>query len=160
ASMPMPDQSSATAPEPVAPVMKPAPSVPKRRSEPRVKVKKVVAQQEPDTSDTQSSPPPPPPDNSMPSSSQAAPPRPPPAPKKVTIPSGTSLSIRLVDELDSETAQDGQSFKATLDAPLSVDGETVIPAGYEIQGHVIEVKSAGKFAGKSVMALQLDRIRV
>ena len=84
----------------------------------------------------------------------------PPAPKRVTIPSGTTLAIRLVDELDSETAQAGQTFKATLDSPLSVDGEVAVPAGYDVQGHVIDVKSAGKFAGKSLLALQLDRISV
>ena len=94
-----------------------------------------------------------------PAVTQATPALPSP-PRRVTIPSGTSLSIRLVDELDSETAQPGQSFKATLDAPLSADGDVVIPSGYEVQGHVIDVKSAGKFAGKSELVLQLDRITV
>jgi hypothetical protein len=36
----------------------------------------------------------------------------------------------------------------------------VIPAGYDVQGHVVDVKSAGKFAGKSELVLQLDRISV
>jgi BON domain-containing protein len=84
----------------------------------------------------------------------------PPPPRKVTIPSGTTLAIRLVDEIDSETAQPGQSFKATLDSPLSVDGDIVLPAGYDVHGHVADVKSAGKFAGKSELVLQLDRISV
>jgi hypothetical protein len=66
----------------------------------------------------------------------------------------------LVDEIDSETAQPGQTFKATLDSPLSVDGDIVLPSGYDVQGHVVDVKSAGKFAGKSLLILQLDRISV
>ena len=33
-----------------------------------------------------------------------------------------------------------------------------IPAGYDVEGHIVDVKSAGKFAGQSVLALQLDRI--
>jgi len=70
------------------------------------------------------------------------------------------LAVRLVDELNSETAQPGQSFKATLESPIAVDGDVVIPAGYDVQGHVIDVKSAGKFAGKSELVLQLDRISV
>jgi hypothetical protein len=86
------------------------------------------------------------------------PPPPPPPPQKVTIPSGTSLAIRLVDSLDSETAQQGQTFHATLDSPLTVEGETAIPAGYDVEGHVVDVRSAGKFAGKSLLVLQLDRI--
>jgi hypothetical protein len=87
-----------------------------------------------------------------------APPPPPPPPAKVTIPAGTTLAIRLVDTIDSETAQAGQTFHATLDSPLAVEGEVAIPAGYNVEGHVVDVKSAGKFAGQSVLILQLDRI--
>ena len=68
------------------------------------------------------------------------------------------MSVRLVDAIDSETVQQGQTFRATLDAPLSADGEIAIPSGYNVEGHVVEVKSAGKFAGQSLLVLQLDRI--
>lgn len=93
-------------------------------------------------------------------SSTPSTPAPPPPPQKVTIPSGTTLAVRLVDTIDSETAQPGQSFHATLDSPLAYEGEVVIPAGYDVEGHVVDVKSAGKFAGQSVLALQLDRVSV
>ena len=88
------------------------------------------------------------------------PPPPPPAPKKVTIPSGTTLAVRLVDAIDSERNQAGQTFHATLDSPLAVEGETAIPAGYDVEGHIVDLKSAGKFAGQSLVVLQLDRIAV
>ena len=91
---------------------------------------------------------------------QATPPPPPPAPQKVTIPTGTSMSIRLVDAIDSETAQPGQTFHATLDSPLAVDGDIAVPAGYDVEGHIVAVQSAGKFQGKSLLTLQLDRITV
>jgi hypothetical protein len=100
--------------------------------------------------------------NSTPAPAVSAPatPAPPPPPAKVTIPSGTTLAVRLVDPVDSETAQQGQTFHATLDSPLAYEGDVVIPAGYDVEGHIVEVKSAGKFAGQSVLALQLDRIAV
>jgi hypothetical protein len=87
-----------------------------------------------------------------------APPTPPPAPKKMTIALGTTLAIRLVDAIDSETSQQGETFRATLDSPLTAEGEVAIPAGYNVEGHIVDVKSAGKFAGQSVLVLQLDRI--
>lgn len=87
-------------------------------------------------------------------------PPPPPPPQKVTIPSGTTLAVRLVDTIDTETSQQGQTFHATLDSPLAYEGEVVIPAGYDVEGHVVEVKSAGKFAGKSQLVLELDRMSV
>ena len=85
-------------------------------------------------------------------------PPPPPPPQKVTIPSGTTLAVRLVDTIDSEKSQQGQTFHATLDSPLAVEGDTVIPSGYDVEGHIVTVQSAGKFAGQSLLVLQLDRI--
>ncbi len=87
-------------------------------------------------------------------------PPPPPAPKKVIIPSGTTMAIRLADAINSETSQPGQTFRATLDSPLSSEGDVVLPSGYDVQGHIVDVKSAGKFVGKSELVLQLDRITV
>jgi len=88
------------------------------------------------------------------------PPPPPPPPQKVTIPAGTTLAVRLVDTIDSEKNQPGETFRATLNSPLSVEGEVAIPSGYDVEGHVVDVKSAGKFAGQSLLVLQLDRISV
>jgi hypothetical protein len=88
------------------------------------------------------------------------PPPAPPAPRMLTLESGTAMSVRLVDAIDSETAQQGQTFRATLESPLSVDWDVAIPAGYNVEGHVAEVKSAGKFAGQSELVLTLDKIIV
>jgi hypothetical protein len=85
-------------------------------------------------------------------------PAPPPPPKKVTIDQGTQLSVRLVDAIDSEKNQTGQTFHATLNTPLTADGEEVVPAGSDVVGHIAELKSAGKFAGQSVVVLQLDSV--
>ena len=71
------------------------------------------------------------------------------------------LAVRLVDGLDTTTATVGQTFHATLDSPLSAEGDAAIPSGYDVEGHVVDVKSAGKFAGQSELTLQLlDRISV
>jgi hypothetical protein len=112
----------------------------------------------PDT--TTSVAPTPGPSASAPVASAPATPAPPPPPQKVTIPSGTVLAVRLVDALDTTTATVGQTFHATLDSPLSSEGEVAIPSGYDVEGHVVDVKSAGKFAGQSELTLQLDRVSV
>jgi BON domain len=85
-------------------------------------------------------------------------PPPPPAPRKLIIDQGTQLAIRLIDPIDSEKNQTGDTFHATLNAPLTSDGEEAVPAGVELVGHLVEVKSAGKFAGQSVVVLQLDSL--
>jgi len=91
---------------------------------------------------------------------EAAPPQPPPAPAKVTVPSGTAFPVRLVDTIDSAIAQTGDAFHATLDSPIAIDGEVVVPAHYDIEGHIVAAQSSGKFAGKALLELQLDRIKV
>jgi hypothetical protein len=149
-----PPVETAQAIPPPAPVQetKPSPAPKPRKREPR-------ARSLPSSSSDSASPAPvaamtpAPTTSAMPST-----PPPPPPPKKVTIPTGTTLAVRLVDSIDSETSQQGQTFHATLDSPLAVDGDVVIPAGYDVEGHLVEVKSAGKFAGQSVVAMQLDRI--
>src|SRR5690348_5188341 len=78
----------------------------------------------------------PPPDNSVApppaDNATAAPPPPPPAPKRLIIDQGTQLTIRLVDPIDSEKNQTGDTFHATLNAPLTSDGEQAVPAGVEL----------------------------
>jgi BON domain len=90
-------------------------------------------------------------------SSSGTPPEP-PQPLKVTIEQGTPISVRLIDSIDSEKNQAGDTFHATLNTPLSAEGSEAIPAGTDISGHVVDVKSAGKFAGHSLVVLQLDSI--
>ena len=85
---------------------------------------------------------------------------PPPEVKKVTVPSGAVIPVRLVDAIDSATAQAGDTFHATLDAPVAVDGDVVIPAHYDVEGHVVTAQASGKFAGRALLELQLDRIKV
>lgn len=84
----------------------------------------------------------------------------PPPPRKVTIPAGTPLAIRLVDPIDSETNHAGDVFHATLDSPITLDGEVVIPANADVTGRVVDAKSAGHYAGRSSVALELTGLKV
>lgn len=68
--------------------------------------------------------------------------------------------MRLVDAIDSATAQSGDKFRATLDSPIAIDGEVAIPAHYDVDGHVVAAQSSGKFQGRALLEIQLDRIKV
>jgi len=84
----------------------------------------------------------------------------PAAPKPVTIADGTTLVIRMIEPIDSDRNQLGDRFRATLDTPITVDGEVVIPAGSDIEGRVAELRSAGHFTGQSEIALELTSVNV
>jgi hypothetical protein len=90
----------------------------------------------------------------------AAAPAPVPDPTPVNIPSGTQLSIRLTDQLDSEKAQVGDVFHGSISQPIAVGDTTVIPTTADVEGRVVDVKSAGRFAGQSDLVLELTRLRI
>jgi BON domain len=100
------------------------------------------------------------PKDDPPNAAPAPPPVPsqPPQPQKVTIEQGTQITVRLLDSIDSERNQVGDTFHATLNTPLAAEGAEAIPAGTDISGHIVDLRSAGKFAGQSLVVLQLDSI--
>jgi hypothetical protein len=81
-------------------------------------------------------------------------------PAKVTIPAGTTLSVRLSDGLDSERNQVGDTFHATLNSPIVIDDQVVLPKDADVEGRVVDVKSAGRFAGGSNLTLELTSLSV
>lgn len=95
--------------------------------------------------------------NQSASTTPAAPPEPTPVPK-VTIPAGTQLSIRINQELNSETAQVGDVFHGSISTPVSIEGRTVIPTSADVEGRVVDVKSAGRFAGQSDLVIELTKL--
>jgi len=91
-------------------------------------------------------------------STAPAAPTPVPPPQKITVPAGTQISVRMNDEVDSEKAQVGDVFHGSISAPVTVGEETVIPTTADVEGRVVEVKSAGRFAGQSVLTLELTKL--
>jgi hypothetical protein len=133
-------------------------STPPRRQKARSdqqEMAKADYRNEPATDQQQS----PAPDPAPPAQAPTTPP-PPTQLATVTVPSGTAIVVRLIDTIDSSTAQSGDNFHATLDAPIAIDSDVVVPAHYEVEGHVVNAQSSGKFAGQALLVLQLDRIKV
>ena len=90
----------------------------------------------------------------------APPPLPPPEPttKQVTIPAGTEVYIRMIDTIDTEKSHPDETFRASLDQPIVVDNQTIVPRRSDVFVKVVEVQTAGKLKGKSELKVQLDRI--
>ena len=83
-----------------------------------------------------------------------------PAAPTVTIPSGTLLKVRMIDGVDSETSQLGQTFQASLDEPIMINGDTVVPRGADVVAKLVEDKQSGKISGRTELTLDLASIRV
>jgi hypothetical protein len=96
---------------------------------------------------TQAAAPPPPP-----------PPPPPPKPKVYTVPSGTTLAVRIGQELSSKTSNVGDEFNGSLAQSVHVQGVTVLKAGAPCTGTVVAVRKQGKFKGEGNLAIQLTHV--
>jgi hypothetical protein len=105
---------------------------------------------------------PPPPTSSYPSrganNSNYYPP--PPQSDGVLIPIDTQVKIRMIDPVNSDTARQGQTFRASLDEPVYVNGQVVIPRGADVLTKLVEDQQSGKIEGRTVLTLALSTIAV
>jgi len=78
----------------------------------------------------------------------------------VTIPAGTRISVRTIDNIDSAKNHPGDRFQASLEEPLTIDGVVVAAKGADVYGRLTESKKSGTFTGKSELQLELTGIVV
>jgi hypothetical protein len=91
-------------------------------------------------------------------------PAPPAAPQTsaagVELPAGSTITVRMIDGIDSRTARVGQTFNASLDEPVIIGGNVVIPRGADAIIKLVDDKESGKLAGKTILTLDLVSVRV
>ena len=90
----------------------------------------------------------------------APPAAPEPQSQPLVVPAGTTLTVRLGESVGSKISSPGQSFSATLASPVTVDGNTVIPAGASARGTVVDAKPLGRFKGGAILEVRLNSITV
>ncbi len=88
------------------------------------------------------------------------PPQPPslPPPAQVTVPSGTVITVRMIDGIDSSSNHAGEEFAATLEAPIVVGDKVVIQRGADARVRLVQDVSAGHVEGRSEVKLELVSI--
>jgi hypothetical protein len=86
------------------------------------------------------------------------PPPPPPPPQKVTVPAGTVFQVRTVEGLSSERNHEADVWHGTLNSDVVVDDQTVIPAGADVEGRVMEAHAATHYSGGASLVLDLERV--
>ncbi|MGH9402952.1 MAG: BON domain-containing protein, partial [Terriglobia bacterium] len=151
-------QTSAAAVPPAAPAEEAKPQAhPRRRAKRRqiAENREPQAQSENDASNPAEPAQPAPMAQPTPPAESAPTPPPPPPPVQVTIPSGTTISVRLIDSISSATAQPGQVYAASLLAPVVANDRVMIPKGADAKVRVTDVKSAGHYKGQSELQLEL-----
>jgi len=74
------------------------------------------------------------------------------------IPSGTAVKIRMIDRLSSEETQIGDTFAATLEEPIMVNGKELFPKRADVSGRVIDVHKSGRLSEPGELDLVLTTV--
>jgi hypothetical protein len=67
-----------------------------------------------------------------------------PSVDEITIPEGTEFKLQLHTTINSKTSKAGDRVLTTLIDPVAVEDREVLPKGGRIDGHINEVKPAGR----------------
>jgi hypothetical protein len=81
-------------------------------------------------------------------------------PAFITIPAGTTVSVRTTDAIDSTYNFVGDRFQASLAEPLMVEDNVVVAKDTIVYGRLTQSKESGTFAGRSQLRLELIGIVV
>jgi hypothetical protein len=71
----------------------------------------------------------------------------------------TTVSVRLIDTLSSESSQPGDSFTATLAEPLVVSDRIVAQKDTRVTGQVRDVVSSGRLSRPALITLSLKNVQ-
>ena len=81
-----------------------------------------------------------------------------PVPGTLTLPAGTMISVRINQWLSSDRNRPGDTFSATLDQPIVVNGWVVARRGQTVTGRVAVAEKAGHGKNESHLGLEFGEL--
>jgi hypothetical protein len=76
------------------------------------------------------------------------------------LPSGSQISVRLIDSVDSDRNREGDIFRASLEDPITLGNDVVVPKGADARVKLVNEQESGKLTGKAGLTVQLVSITV
>ncbi len=95
---------------------------------------------------------------SAPQLNASVPAAPPPQPHTVTLQAGTNVIVRLGETISTEHNYSGDTFRATLDRPIILDGFVIADKGSKVLGKIVAADKAGRFEGTANLQVTLTEI--
>jgi hypothetical protein len=78
----------------------------------------------------------------------------------LVVPEGTVLDVQLTDTLSSGSSRSGDTFQATLAAPVEIKNKVAIPQGATLMGQVVEAVPSGHLKTPASLAVTLTGVEV
>ena len=76
------------------------------------------------------------------------------------LPAGSEITVRLIDSIDSDKADPGREFRASIKEPIEIGNDVVVASGADALVRLTGEREAGKFTGKAQLTVELASIRV
>jgi hypothetical protein len=77
---------------------------------------------------------------------------------QITVPAGTTINVRLTQDIDVDVAQAGTTYRVRVDDPVMIDGAIVIPREAGAVMQAVKVAQSGDFKGSDQISLKLNTI--
>jgi hypothetical protein len=77
-----------------------------------------------------------------------------------TVPEGTEFKLQLHTTINSKTSKPGDRVLSTLIDPVAVEDREVLPKGVRIDGHIGEVKEAGRKGRGGYLYVVFDTVEL
>jgi type IV secretion system protein VirB10 len=74
------------------------------------------------------------------------------------IPKGAHVLLRMMNSINTRTAQEGDYVYLSTATPITSSGSVVAPVGSYVQGVVTQSKRSGRVAGRAELAIRLETI--
>ena len=82
------------------------------------------------------------------------------AARRVTLPEGTALRVRLDTTVASNTSRVEDQVHGRLVNPIVIDGRTIVPAGSKVVGTVVNAERSHRVKGRASLALRFYELTV
>ncbi|MBV9295392.1 MAG: DUF1269 domain-containing protein, partial [Acidobacteriaceae bacterium] len=79
-------------------------------------------------------------------------------PQVVTLQPGTQLTIKLIETLSTDRNLIGDTFRGTLESPVTANGFIIAERGSLVSGRIVSLERAKLMSGVSALTLQLSEI--
>ena len=74
------------------------------------------------------------------------------------IPPGAHLLLRMVNSVNTRSAQEGDYVYLNTASPISVNGQIIVPVGSYVQGVVSRSKRSGRVTGRAELGIRLETL--
>ena len=80
--------------------------------------------------------------------------------RSILIPAGTSFRVRTIDPIDVDATQAGMTFRGSIDDPIMLAGDVIVPRGANVVMVAAKVEQGGRMKGSDLISLKVNSITV